>query len=523
MAANDYYHANIPSPPSYEQAAPGRTTPAASTTGAPGVAPGLGYASSSPSHRDDPSAPYHNRESQQSFLSDGGYHAAGRVPDGDHYAENIPLKAQTQFGNNPEWMQQQTQYPPYPASPGAIENRGRGNPRQRKRGFFKKKPAFVTWTLTVAMIIAFIIELVKTGQMTGSPITKPSNNPFLGPSAYMQIYMGARFTPCMKNTPGIQDAGESVYFTCPNATTSQLTETKCTLSELCGFGGVPNPGKDTTLNSNPAPNQWFRFILPIFLHGGFIHIAINLFAQMFICTDMERLIGPWRFALAYFASGIFGYVLGGNYASQTEPSVGCSGALFGIMALFLLDLLYDWPNRESRWVELIVMIIGIAVSFVLGLLPDLDNFSHIGGFVMGLAIGLCIMRSPNTLRERIGLARQPYVAMSGGAANPEANTRRTTSFKDFFHGRGGMVSSSDDMDASKSPLNFFKGRKPLWWAWWLIRAGALVAVLIGFIMLIVDFYRYHSSNCSWCYRLSCLPVNGWCDQATTTTTTQKAN
>jgi len=307
----------------------------------------------------------------------------------------------------------------------------------------------------------------------------------------------------MKSTPGIQDAGQPISFTCPNATTSQLNEQKCTLSELCGFGGVPNPGQGVDLDTNPAPNQWFRFILPIFLHGGFIHIAINLFAQMFICTDMERLIGFWRFTLAYFASGIFGYVLGGNYASQTEPSVGCSGALFGIMALFLLDLLYDWPNRESRWMELIIMILGIAVSFVLGLLPDLDNFSHIGGFVMGLAIGLCIMRSPNALRERIGLARQPYVAMSGGAARPPEERRATTSFMDIFKGRGGMVSSSDDNN-KKNPLNFFKGRKPLWWAWWLIRAGALVAVLIGFIMLIVDFYRYPKSNCSWCYRLSCL-------------------
>ncbi|KAJ5568175.1 hypothetical protein N7450_010661 [Penicillium hetheringtonii] len=517
MAANnDYYHSNIPTNP-------GRSaTPA---TGAATTAPGLGYASYNPSHPDDPSVPYHNRESQQSFASDGGYYAAGAVRDGDHYSENIPLKAQTQFPNNPEWQQQQTQYnpyPPYPPSPGAVEDRGRGDPRQKKRGFFKKKPAWATWILTVAMIVTFIIELVKTSQMTGSPITKPANNPFLGPSAYMQIYMGARFTPCMKSTPGIQDAGEPISFTCPNATTSQLNEQKCTLSELCGFGGVPNPGQGIDLDTNPAPNQWFRFILPIFLHGGFIHIAINLFAQMFICTDMERLIGFWRFTLAYFASGIFGYVLGGNYASQTEPSVGCSGALFGIMALFLLDLLYDWPNRESRWMELIIMILGIAVSFVLGLLPDLDNFSHIGGFVMGLAIGLCIMRSPNALRERIGLARQPYVAMSGGAARPPEERRVTTSFMDFFKGRGGMVSSSDDNN-KKTPLNFFKGRKPLWWAWWLIRAGALVAVLIGFIMLIVDFYRYPKSNCSWCYRLSCLPVNGWCDQELTTTTTTKSN
>ena len=147
---------------------------------------------------------------------------------------------------------------------------------------------------------------------------------------------------------------------------------------------------------------------------------------------------------------------------------------------------------------------------------------------MGLALGLCIMRSPNALRERIGLARNPYVAMSGGAGSgPEPENKVTTagpSFANFFKSKKGGSSEPS------GPLGFFKGRKPLWWAWWLVRAGALVAVLIGFILLIVDFYKYHSSNCSWCHRLSCLvslslrllrdgsmltlfqPVNNWCEQ-----------
>jgi hypothetical protein len=175
MASNDYYHSNIPSPPAYEQAvpgttAPGRTTPAAGATASTAAAPGLGYSSYTTSHHDDPSVPYHNRESQHSIASDGGaYYSAGGAHDGDHYSENIPLKSQTQFGNNPEWQNQQTQYNPYPPSPGAVENlnRGRGDPRQQqqKRGFFKKKPAWATWILTLAMIITFIIELVKTGEL----------------------------------------------------------------------------------------------------------------------------------------------------------------------------------------------------------------------------------------------------------------------------------------------------------------------------------------------------------------------
>jgi membrane associated rhomboid family serine protease len=323
----------------------------------------------------------------------------------------------------------------------------------------------------------------------------------------------------MKNVEGIQNANTTIGWPCPS-TTSTETGQNCTLSQLCSFGGVPNPVPNGSTDDQPAPNQWWRFITPIFLHGGFVHIGFNLLVQMTMGADMERMIGIWRYTVTYFASGIFGFVLGGNYASQLDPSDGCSGALFGILALYLLDLLYDWPQRESPWVELIIMVLGVGISFVLGLLPGLDNFSHIGGFIMGLAIGLTIMRSPNALRERIGLARQPYVAMSGGAGQPEsAPNRKTVPLLDFFKGRQGLTSdSSENPGDSKGPLYFFKGRKPLWWLWWVVRAGALVAVLVGFIMLIVDFYKYPSTNCSWCYRLSCLPVNGWCKQTSLTYT-----
>lgn len=327
----------------------------------------------------------------------------------------------------------------------------------------------------------------------------------IGPSPYVQIYMGARYAPCMKNIDGVQNSDTTIAWNCPNSTVADSMDSsnQCSLSQMCGFNGVPNPVPGGSLDDKPEPDQWYRFIIPIFLHGGFIHIGFNMIVQLTMGVDMERTIGWWRYGLVYLASGIFGFVLGGNYAGQANVSTGCSGALFGILALFILDLLYNWKDRPSPFVELVIMILGVGISFVLGLLPGLDNFSHIGGFIMGLALGLCVMRSPNALRERIGLARNPYVAMSGGAgAGPDDNKATTPgpSFVDYLKGRRGL----NDQHSSMNPINFFKGRKPLWWAWWLVRAGALVAVLIGFILLIVNFYKYPKSNCDWCYRLSCL-------------------
>lgn len=60
--------------------------------------------------------------------------------------------------------------------------------------------------------------------------------------------------------------------------------------------------------------------MPIFLHAGIVHIAFNMVFQLRLGVDMERDIGPFRFAICYFASGIFGFILGGNFAPNAMPS-----------------------------------------------------------------------------------------------------------------------------------------------------------------------------------------------------------
>ena len=287
----------------------------------------------------------------------------------------------------------------------------------------------------------------------------------------------------MRSMPGVQDSADPINWPCPSSTTSEADDpnNQCTLSELCGIDGVPNPVPNGSIDDDPKPNQWYRFIIPMFLHGGLIHITVNMIVQVFMGGEMERTIGWWRFAIVYYASGIFGFVLGGNFAATGIVSTGASGSLFGVLALALLELFYTWDERPKPVMELMFMIVGVVLSFVLGLLPGLDNFSHIGGFLMGLVLGICILRSPNALRERIGLERTPYVPMTGGAGPGSTETKTFT----------------------KEPLGFFKGRKPLWWAWWVVRAGALIGILAGFIVLINDFYKVRST-CSWCKYLSCL-------------------
>ena len=326
----------------------------------------------------------------------------------------------------------------------------------------------------------------------------------IGPSPYIMINMGARYPPCMHSLPDIQNSTIPISWPCPRLTSlTDPSQISCTLSELCGLSGVNLPPLGSSMNSNPTPNQWYRFIIPIFIHAGIIHIGFNLLLQLTLGRDIEKLIGSVRFALVYFASGIFGFVLGGNFAAPGIASCGCSGSLFGILAITLIDLLYTWKERRSPWVDLAFIVVDVVIAFVLGLLPGLDNFSHIGGFLMGLVLGVCILRSPAAIS-----GRQPSNDYDG---NRRPSSRRDAGWKAF----------------AKNPLSTFKDRRGVWWAWWLVRAAALVGVLIGFILLIENFYKWPRTTCSWCKYLSCLPVTvsgqNWCEigDLNITTTHQK--
>ncbi|KAI0854981.1 rhomboid-domain-containing protein [Xylaria cubensis] len=442
--------------------------------------------------------------SQQSFAHDTRYHGTGSPGGSPVGTDEIPLRQQ----NKPLGYLNESTDHVYDAEPTTRRRGAKGKAlgfgQLGMLGSDKKKIPIIVYLFSIIQIAVFIAELVKAAQLTGSPIqTSPSFNPMIGPSQQVLINMGSRYVPCMKNVNGIQNyvppAGVNLIepgfpFPCPNSTTNDPNSgsNQCSLSELCGFDGVPNPewsGADG-LNQKPEPNQWFRFITPIFLHAGFVHIGFNLLLQLTMGRDIEIAIGSIRFFLVYVSAGIFGFVLGGNFAASGISSTGASGALFGIIAITLLDLLYSWNERRHPGRELFFILLEIVISFVLGLLPGLDNFSHIGGFIVGLSLGISVLHSPNFLRRRIGedhFGGPSYSSVGGNAVTSVA-------FPAFY----------------RNPVGFFKGRKPLWWAWWLLRAGFLILVIVIFIVLLNNFYS-NQNHCSWCKYLSCIPVNGWCD------------
>lgn len=194
----------------------------------------------------------------------------------------------------------------------------------------------------------------------------------VGPTTGALIRMGARFSPCIRTIPEYTTNATSPYLpACPLG-----VPVPCTIQSVCGFDGTTD--------------QWYRFIIAIFLHGGVVHLIFNLLFQLRVGADMERDFGSFRVAMIYMLSGVAGFVFGANI-NVLLPSVGCSGALFGLVACLLLDLLQNWKVIVNPWLELIKLVVVILISFALGLLPYIDNFAHIGGFITGLFAGMVFL------------------------------------------------------------------------------------------------------------------------------------
>ncbi|KAL8659062.1 MAG: hypothetical protein Q9202_007295 [Teloschistes flavicans] len=480
MAANDYYNPSGQQKPQRRSDAPLPPIPDYELT----HRVGQNNSSSSPfaTPFDDPSYQPYGHPGQQSPGSDrlyaGGAGARPYAP--SPYSEDIPLRnhaskqSQDPLSYNPHNPENETAYAMRPDGQ-QMPSHGR---RRKRKGFFSGRVTWVVYFFTLVQIAVFIAEIARNAVLTKSPIEiHPQFNPMIGPSPYVLINMGARYVPCMQNIPQVHST--DIAWPSPSTTSADTSTYHGTLADLCGFGGFQIKGP------NDHPNQWYRFIIPIFLHAGIVHIGFNLLLQMTLGRDMEKEIGSLRFLLVYLSSGIFGFVLGGNFAPKGIASTGASGALFGIIALMLLDLLYHWGERKSPWIDLAWIIADIGISFVLGLLPGLDNFSHIGGFLMGLVLGICLLHSPDVLRRRVGADDPPYATVA-------------TAGKKFRNGIAGM------QGFVKEPVGFFKGRKPLWWAWWLVRAAALIGVLVAFIVLLSNFYKKCPSECHWCRHLSCM-------------------
>lgn len=165
-----------------------------------------------------------------------------------------------------------------------------------------------------------------------------------------------------------------------------------TLTGLPLFGGPPNLqllkwGAD--FGPLALGGQPWRILTSNYVHIGIFHILFNMWCLWDLGRVSERIFGGWTYLLTYTACGIAGS-LASLCVNPMRVSAGASGAIFGlagalITALYLGKLPY--PGQALRgMMRSLLTFAGYNLLFG-AVVPAIDNSAHIGGLVMGLALG----------------------------------------------------------------------------------------------------------------------------------------
>lgn len=139
------------------------------------------------------------------------------------------------------------------------------------------------------------------------------------------------------------------------------------------------------IESEILAGEYWRFVTPVFIHAGLLHIFINMYSLFAIGPTVEQFFGPRRTLALYLFSGIAGVVLSLGFSPY--PSVGASGAIFGLlgsMGIFLYQNRSALGPAGSMQLRRIVLI--AILNLALGLSPGIDNWGHLGGLIFGAGL-----------------------------------------------------------------------------------------------------------------------------------------
>lgn len=141
--------------------------------------------------------------------------------------------------------------------------------------------------------------------------------------------------------------------------------------------------------SETTGGDWWRLVSSMFLHGGIMHLFLNIYGLVIAALFVEPVFGRIKYFILYFASGICGS-LASIYWYENTISVGASGAIFGLYGAVLGLLLTNAFPKDGKIG--ILMFIGpyVGVNLLVGLTGGIDNAAHIGGLVSGAVFGIIL-------------------------------------------------------------------------------------------------------------------------------------
>lgn len=153
------------------------------------------------------------------------------------------------------------------------------------------------------------------------------------------------------------------------------------------------PGLLDNWQPNYAAQPYTMFLSYAFLHGGFLHLGMNMITLWSLGLAVIDRVGQLRFFMLYAGTALGGAVGYGLLADGVQPMVGASGALFGLAgALMAWGYVDRFVAREALWpiARGGALLIAINLAMFWALDGQLAWQTHLGGFIAGWVLAMLI-------------------------------------------------------------------------------------------------------------------------------------
>jgi membrane associated rhomboid family serine protease len=144
-----------------------------------------------------------------------------------------------------------------------------------------------------------------------------------------------------------------------------------------------------------ANGELYRLLTSAFLHSGITHILFNMFALFVVGPPLEIWLGRVRFIALYLSSALGGSVLIYLFSPLDVPTLGASGAVFGLFAATFV--VGRKVNVDIRWV-VIMIVINLVITFTV---PSISWQGHLGGLMTGGLVAFAYAYAPAKARVQL--------------------------------------------------------------------------------------------------------------------------
>ena len=214
---------------------------------------------------------------------------------------------------------------------------------------------------------------------------------------YLLITLPLSYQPVSPNDPLLQEYLRLIATSLPSSVSLDEVISHISAADLFVFVHGYKPGDP----------QFTDLMMSMFLHGGLLHLAGNMFFLWIFGHNVEQRLGRIGYLVTYLVTGTLATLTFSLFARHSMiPLVGASGAISGVMGIYFLlfgrnkikvlillfPFYFDVVLISARWVLGLLVLMDTLLPFLLAQQSSVAYGAHLGGFIAGLGIAWSVKR-----------------------------------------------------------------------------------------------------------------------------------